>query len=77
MKAIIVIIFLTVQSVGLCIYGQNNCSYKQMISKIDSISKVKKIEFGMVKFHRVTSSGESTSTDSYAITKKQKFYAEV
>ncbi len=44
-----------------------------MIAKIDSISNARNIENGMVKFHRVTSYGESSTTDSYGLTKKQKF----
>jgi hypothetical protein len=55
------------------VFGQDDCSYKTLVAKIDSIMKVKNIELGMVKFHRVTSAGESTTTESYVLNKKYKF----
>lgn len=73
MKILRNIIVLFVLMIGCSAYGQGDCGYKQMIAKIDSISKARNIENGMVKFHRVTSNGESSTTDSYDLTKKQKF----
>ena len=67
------IIVLFVLMIGFTAYGQGDYGNKQMILKIDSISKARNIENGMVKFHRVTSIGESTTTDSYDLTRKQKF----
>ncbi len=58
---------------GFISYSQSNADYKEMIAKIDSISSAKNIENGMVKFHRVTSYGESTATNSYDLTRKQEF----
>jgi len=45
------------------IKGQMDCQNNALIHKIDSISKAKNIENGMIKFHRVTSIGETTSTE--------------
>ena len=73
MKILRNIAILFVLAIGFTAYGQGDCDYKQMIAKIDSISKARAIENGMVKFHRVTSNGESSTTDSYGLTKKQKF----
>jgi hypothetical protein len=68
---IITVLFVLI--IGFTAYGQEECGYKQMTAKIDSIAKARNIENGIVKFHRVTSNGESSTTDSYDLTKKQKF----
>lgn len=60
-------------SLGFNVYGQDNCSYQQMIAKIDSISKVKNIEQGIIKFYRVSSIGESTRTESYTLSAKRVY----
>ena len=62
------LIFLTIPVVN----GQTDCT-KDLIHKIDSISKSKNIENGKIQFHRVTSLGDATSTDSYSLSRKQKF----
>jgi len=73
MKTLRNIIVLFVLTISYTAYGQGSCDYKQMIAKIDSISKARNIEDGMVRFHRVTSSGESTTTESSALSRKQKY----
>jgi hypothetical protein len=54
-------------------YSQVNGSTGSMIQKIDSISKVKKITNAKVYFHRVSSTGSSTTTDPFSLTGKQIF----
>jgi len=73
MKILRSIIILFVLAIGFTAYGQGDCDYKQMIAKIDSISKSRNIENGLVQYNRVTSIGESTNTEGYALSRKQKF----
>ncbi len=73
MKILRNVIVLFVLLIGYSAYGQSDCDCKQMIAKIDSIAKARNIENGIVKFHRVTSNGDSSTTNDFDLSKKQKF----
>ncbi|HLO61287.1 MAG TPA: hypothetical protein VK179_21225 [Bacteroidales bacterium] len=72
MKAIFFIIAIVLVSASLPCQGQNQ-DIRKMISLIDSISSVKKMDLGIVHFHRISSNGESSSTESFVLSKKQPF----
>jgi hypothetical protein len=56
------------------VYAQENASQK-LIDKIDSITKAKGIENGIVSMHRLTSNATGTYTETYNIQKTpQKFF---
>jgi len=59
--------------IGFTAYGQDDCSYRQLVTKIDSISKAKNIEIGEVKILFVTNTFDKTDTDSKSLTKKSKY----
>jgi hypothetical protein len=61
-------------SLGFTVYGQDNCSYKQIIAKIDSISKAKDTEIGKVKILFVTNTFDKTDTDAKSLTKESRFH---
>ncbi|MEN9443236.1 MAG: hypothetical protein RIS47_126 [Bacteroidota bacterium] len=67
-------LFLILLIIGFTAYGQDDCNYKQMITKIDSISKAKKIELGKVKILLVTNTFDKTDTDQKNLTKEGKFH---
>ncbi|TAJ11641.1 hypothetical protein DMA11_16080 [Marinilabiliaceae bacterium JC017] len=59
---------------GFTAYGQDNCNYKSMIAKIDSISKAENIEIGKVKILYVTNQFDHTQTEKKSLTDKSKFH---
>lgn len=54
-------------------YGQCECSNKQMIVKIDSIAKARKIIQAKVYFNEVTNRFNLTATESRTLTDKDVF----
>lgn len=60
--------------IGFTAYGQDDCNYKQMITTVDSISKAKNIEIGIVKILFVTNTFDNTVTDQKSLTKVSKFH---
>lgn len=69
-KIVVFLILLT----GFSAYGQNNCGYQQIITTIDSISKVKNIETGIVKVFYITNLFDETKTTIENLTYKSRFY---
>jgi hypothetical protein len=59
---------------GFNSYGQDNCNYKEMTTKIDSISRVKNIELGTIKILDVTNAFGKTITMQRILTKESKFH---
>jgi len=59
---------------GFNSYGQDNCNYKEMTTKIDSISRLKNIELGRINILFVTNTFDKTDTDEKRLTKESKFH---
>jgi len=72
MKILKTIIVLIVLNIGYAAYGQND--YKQMIAKIDSISKADSIIKGKVKILFVTTRFDNTETEQKSLTNVDNFH---
>lgn len=69
LKIIAVLFFFAVGSVS----GQNDCGIKQMITKIDSISKSQNVRFARVKILYITNTFDKTDTDQRNLTQARRF----
>jgi hypothetical protein len=76
MKILKIIFVLFVLSMGYTSYGQEDCNYKQIITIVDSISKVQHIEIGKVKILFISNTFDKTDTDQRSLTKAKKFHFE-
>lgn len=74
MKIVKNIILIVTLSLGFTVYGQDDCSYKQLIAKIDSISNAKGVETGEVYILYVTNTFDKTATRPERLTKEDKFH---
>lgn len=74
MKTLKNIVLIVSLSLGFTVYGQDNCSEKQLIAKIDSISTAKSAETGGVYILYVTNTFDKTATRPQRLTKDGKFH---
>lgn len=73
MKTSKILIVLFVLSIGYNAFGQDECNYRGIITKIDSISKARNIETGKVKILFVSNSFDKTDTEQKNLTKVAPF----
>ena len=59
--------------IGYTTYGQANSNYNRIVAKIDSVSRSENIENCVIKFHRIDSYFDSSTTRAHELTKKEKF----
>jgi len=76
MKTKIYFIFLFVLLISISVSGQKNCSASKLASQIDSISKAQNLDLGQVKYNRIVSDLDASTTQSTPITQKGKFKVE-
>lgn len=74
MKLVKILFFFLAISLCGTAYSQNDCSYKQVIAKIDSISRARHTITGHVKILFVSNSFDKTDTEVHKLTKVSTFY---